>query len=189
MKKLFLIAAKSSAGKDAITKEVSKELKIPIALSFTTRPKRSNEQYGVEYEFITKTDFEMKLANNEIIEHTSYNVATNETWYYGLTKAQLEKSEYILAIVNPHGMRQIIEKYSDKVVSILIETDDKTRLIRSLNREENPNVDEICRRYLADSKDFENVMTDYIVYNNESLENAVQKVKSIIVDEIMEECL
>ena len=31
---------------------------------------------------------------------------------------------------------------------------DKTRLLRQLNREENPNVDEIIRRYKTDKEDF-----------------------------------
>ena len=38
---------------------------------------------------------------------------------------------------------------------VLIQASDKVRLLRSLNREVNPNVDEIVRRYTTDKKDFE----------------------------------
>ena len=32
--------------------------------------------------------------------------------------------------------------------------DDKTRILRQLNRENSPNVKEICRRFIADAEDF-----------------------------------
>lgn len=184
MKKLILIIGKSAAGKDYISKRVSSELNIPIAVSFTTRGMRDGETNLVEYEFISNEEFKIKESNNEIIEHTSYNVASNMTWYYGLSKNQLEKSDYVIAIVNPDGKRQIEEKYGDSVVSILIESDDKIRLKRSLDREENPNVKEICRRFEQDSKDFENVSCDYIVYNNRITNRIIEEVKSIIKEEM-----
>ena len=37
---------------------------------------------------------------------------------------------------------------------IYVDANDKQRLLRSLSRETNPDVAEICRRYFADEKDF-----------------------------------
>ena len=37
---------------------------------------------------------------------------------------------------------------------VQVEASAKTRLLRSLTREDNPDVDEIVRRYLADREDF-----------------------------------
>jgi hypothetical protein len=39
---------------------------------------------------------------------------------------------------------------------------DKIRLLRSLNREENPDCAEICRRYFTDAEDFADIEWDYI---------------------------
>jgi dephospho-CoA kinase len=61
--------------------------------------------------------------------------------------------------------REDVDLYVVQVVA-----SDKTRLLRSLTREDNPDVDEIVRRYLADREDFEVFSTvyepDYIIEND-----------------------
>lgn len=43
----------------------------------------------------------------------------------------------------------------------------KTRLLRQLNRQDNPDVDEIVRRYGTDKKDFSAIDFDKLVLQNE----------------------
>lgn len=187
MDKIFCIAAKTASGKDSLVSLVSEELQMPIATSFTTRPMRTNEINGREYYFITKEEFIEKENNGEIAEHTQYNVANGDTWHYGLTREELEKSKHILVIVNPDGLRQLEEMYKDKIVSILIECSDRERLLRAVNRDENANIQEICRRMNRDDIDFANVNCDYVVYNHDGMkEQALSKLKEIILEEIGE---
>ena len=56
------------------------------------------------------------------------------------------------------------------ILPIYIEASDKTRLLRNLNREENPDCKEICRRFESDNKDFNSYNLDfqYYIYMNES---------------------
>ena len=49
---------------------------------------------------------------------------------------------------------------------VYIYATDKMRLLRSLSREKNPNCHEICRRFLADEKDFDDINFAYITFNN-----------------------
>ena len=49
---------------------------------------------------------------------------------------------------------------------IYVQATDKTRLIRALKREENPDCAEICRRYMTDEEDFQNIPFEYKVFNN-----------------------
>ena len=51
---------------------------------------------------------------------------------------------------------------------------------RAINREKNPNCHEICRRFLADEKDFKNIdsIVDY-TYVNETIEDQDIIVKDI----------
>ena len=163
MEKIFCIVGKSSAGKDSIVSIVSDELQMPIATSFTTRPKRDGETEGKEYYFITEEEFMQKEQSDGIAECTVYNVADNQTWYYGLTREELEKGKHTLVIVNPDGLEQLTDLYGDKVVSILVECDGIERLERSIKRDKTANPRELCRRFLADEKDFENVVCDYVV--------------------------
>ena len=48
----------------------------------------------------------------------------------------------------------------------------KTRMLRQLNREENPDVDEINRRYEADKKEYASIDFDYVELRNETAKDA-----------------
>lgn len=177
MKKIILIAGKACAGKDTLVKAIMKEMNLPMALSFTTRPMRIGEKQGVEYDFIDEQAFRDLHRNDMLAEFTSYNVANGDTWYYGLTREELEKADYVLAIVNPEGVRQIKEIYGCRAHVILITANDKERIYRYLERDSGNNVAECCRRFLADEKDFVELEYDYLV-ENDNFENAFTRLKS-----------
>ena len=60
MGKIFCLMGKSSSGKDTIFKKIrdDKELNLKPIVSYTTRPKRTNETNGVEYFFINEKEVE-----------------------------------------------------------------------------------------------------------------------------------
>lgn len=180
MEKIFCILGKSSVGKDSLVTLVENDLGMKSAVSFTTRPMREGEVEGKEYFFISDEDFRDLHGNNMLAEYTTYHVADNSTWYYGLTREELEKSKYVIVIVNPHGLEQLKEIYGDKVISILVDCDDMERLQRSIKRDAKANPKELCRRFLQDMVDFETVKCDYVVYNTGLLLDAVDEVKRII---------
>ena len=186
MRKIFAIMGKASTGKDTLTKMLSEMLELPIALSFTTRPKRVGEKQGVEYNFISDSDFWDLHGCDLLAEYTSYEVASGETWYYGLTKEELEKAEYVLVIVNPEGFRQLTEIYGDKVCSILIDAPADVRIKRYLDRDivTEEKAEECCRRFLADNKDFKDISTNHCVTNVGDLESVYKKLESIVRIEI-----
>lgn len=179
MKKIILIAGKACAGKDTLVKAIMEEMDLPMALSFTTRPMREGETQGVEYDFIDEQSFWDLYGYNMLAEHTSYEVANGDTWYYGLTKEELEKDEYVLAIVNPHGVEQIKKIYGDKVVVVYVTADDRERIYRYIERDTGNNVAECCRRFLADEKDFEGFEYNFLVENND-FADAFGKLKRFI---------
>ncbi|MBP3905595.1 MAG: guanylate kinase [Peptostreptococcaceae bacterium] len=191
MRKLFTIMGKASTGKDTLTKMLHEKMELPIALSFTTRPMRNGETQGVEYDFITEKDFWDMHGCDLLAEYTSYDVAGGETWYYGLTREELEKSDYVLVIVNPDGFNQIKEIYGDKVCSILIDAPADVRIKRYLDRDivTETKAEECCRRFLADQKDFKDMVTDYIVMNIGELETVYEELESKIRMELAKDIL
>lgn len=182
MRKIFAIMGKASTGKDTLTKMLSEMLELPIALSFTTRPKRVGEKQGVEYNFISDSDFWDLHGCDLLAEYTSYEVASGETWHYGLTKEELEKAEYVLVIVNPDGFRQLTKIYGDKVCSILIDAPADVRIKRYLDRDTvtEEKAEECCRRFLADNKDFKGITTNHYVTNVGDLESVYKKLESMV---------
>lgn len=192
-KKLICICGKAATGKDVLINMVSKELGIPILVSHTSRPMRANEIQDESYHFISPEEFNHLLNNNKMLEHTTYNIKSeNRIYHYGLCKDEVDKYPFALVILNPHGIQQVLQsKYKDHLETILVDCDDRTRLIRYLQRDKNTNVNECIDRFHRDKKDFDDgdLYTDYIVYNDSILDKAYQQLKNIVIDIISEECL
>ena len=71
----------------------------------------------------------------------------------------------------------------DKLVDLTayyVQTSDKERLIRQLNREENPDIKEIIRRFSTDEQDFEDLEDiDYQVIKNQDAGDLLRAVDLI----------
>lgn len=184
MKKIIVLLGASATGKDTVVKHISEKYSIPIAVSYTTRPMRSNETQGVEYYFISDDEMHEKFKNGEVIEHTSYYIQSEDVSYtYANVTSEFEKGDYILTILNPHGLYQFKQSlYKDNLVSIMLNCDDRVRLVRSLNRDENVNVKEVLDRAIRDELDFieRRPKTDYETDTNKPLEEVFNDIDKII---------
>lgn len=184
MKKIIVLLGASATGKDTVVKHISEKYGIPIAVSYTTRPMRSNETQGVEYYFISDDEMHEKFKNGEVIEHTSYYIQSEDVSYtYANVTSEFEKGDYILTILNPHGLYQFRQSlYKDDLVSIMLNCDDRVRLIRSLDRDENVNVNEVLDRFRRDELDFieRRPKTDYEIDTNKPLEEVFNDIDRII---------
>lgn len=161
MGKIFCLMGKSSSGKDTIFKRILEEgnVELNTVVPYTTRPIREGEVNGVEYYFTDEEGFAKLKNDGKIIEDRAYNTAHGLWRYFTVDdgKIALEKNNYIII-----GTLEAFEKIKnhfgqEKVVPIMIEIEDGERLQRALDREkkpENRKYEEMCRRFLADCKDF-----------------------------------
>ena len=78
---------------------------------------------------------------------------------------------------------QCLQEEKDlELITYWIDASDKTRLLRQLNREENPDVYEIIRRFHTDDEDFNPYELDdihYIIYLNEAPEDLEKAYKLV----------
>ncbi len=182
MSRIFCIVGKSASGKDTIYKEILKNCDklIPI-IPYTTRPMRSGETDGVDYNFVTEDQMNGFDAAGCIIEKRQY-LTTQGIWNYFTVKFDVKpQTDYIL-ITTLEGAMGITDHYGADMVRIVYLTiDDKTRLLRYIERESKqarPDYEEVCRRFIADQKDF----------SQENI-NALKNVYSINSALSVEECL
>lgn len=162
--KLLALFGESSAGKDSIQHWLEHKLKnVHGMVSYTSRPPRDYEKEGQEYHFITQEQFERLIVDNKMLEHTCFN-----NWYYGTYINELQKDKINVGVFNPAGIRSLL-KHSDTIdiLPVWIKAGDKDRLLRSLKREVNPNCAEICRRFLADQKDFSDIEFEHEIFLND----------------------
>ena len=84
-----------------------------------------------------------------MLEATEFN-----DWYYGTDRESLTIDKINIGVFNPEGVRCLQEDDNIELYVFYVRAAGKQRLLRQLNREENPDVDEIIRRYKTDTQDF-----------------------------------
>ena len=89
--RLIVVSGPSGAGKSSLLKKLLTKYKsrILFSVSYTSREKRIGEEDGVDYNFISKKEFEDKIKNNIFLEW-----AIVHSNYYGTS------SEYIKNIID-----------------------------------------------------------------------------------------
>lgn len=151
--KIVALMGQSGSGKDTIKRTIFDMGLIPNAvpiISCTTRPKREYEVDGKDYHFITFDKFEEDLLNNNMIEAKIFN-----NWGYGTRLQDLDKNKINIGVYTPSGVYDLSENHDIDLCVIYVLAEDKTRMLRQLNREHYPDVHEIARRFLADEGDFD----------------------------------
>lgn len=165
--KVIAICGKSASGKDTLLRyTIMNYMWLHKIINCTTRPPRENEVDGKNYHFLSLEEF----AHKDAIEGKMIEVTKFREWYYGTSIEDLSLDEINIGVFNPAGIYALMQREDVDLYVVQVVASDKTRLLRSLTREDNPDVDEIVRRYLADREDFEVFSTvyepDYIIEND-----------------------
>lgn len=170
---IVLLLGKSGAGKTSVQKYFHDNLGYSTIISSTTRPCREGEQSGKDYYFLTEDEFISKLNNGEFVEYTKYR-----DWYYGIEKKELLTKQDSFLVTDIVGFRNL-KRLGIKVCSIYIESNDKDRYIRQLERGDD--IIEVALRSERDKACFQDVYldVDYIV-RNEDLSECVFQIKNYI---------
>ena len=194
-KKIFALLGYMGVGKDTILKQVLKDMDdVKPIISTTTRPIRKGETEGVEYYFIDDTEFFRR--GTDFVEQRIYHTKVKEngiekeaTWRYGIERAELEKDDYLIVIVDSVGYKEL-KNYvgNNKIVPIFISAPQEELKARALARGDLEA--EVDRRLKDDYERFMDfrVRTVYheVKNTNGRLEEAIKEVENIITKHINE---
>ncbi len=187
--KIIYIMGKSSAGKDTIYKILKEKIDVKPYVLYTTRPIRTGEKEGVDYNYLT--DEEMKQyfqnENSKVIESRTYNTVYGPWTYATILDNQFSSEKDLLMTGTLESYNALLKYFQNKknieIIPIYIEVDDGVRLERALKREReqsNPKYIELCRRFIADSQDFseENINKSGIKkrFQNNKLDDCVNEI-------------
>ena len=167
MYNIIALMGEAGSGKDRTMQAVlAADPTLHEIISCTTRPMRQGEAHGVNYFYYTPEQFGQKVLDGEMLECTVFN-----DWFYGTSYDSLRSDCPNIGVFNPDGIRAMSEMPDVDVTIFKIACSDKVRLLRQLNREENPNVDEIIRRYKTDKEDFYDLEFKYTEVENNDEED------------------
>ena len=194
MGKIYCIMGKSSTGKDTLYRRLlaEKSLALKTIVPYTTRPARAGEQNGVEYYFCGEDKVKELEQQGKIIELRAYDTVCGIWKYFTVDDGQVQLNGHNYLIIGTLASYLKLRDYygRENVVPLYIEVEDGERLSRALSRERTqhePKYAEMCRRFLADAKDFsEDKLKEAGItrrfYNN-NLDETENEIKNTILNE------
>ena len=188
--KIIYIMGKSSSGKDTIYNILKKKLDVNTYVMYTTRPMRDGEIEGITYNYITDEEMQKYINNkkeNKLLEYRVYQTIYGPWFYATIEDEQFKTDKDILMFGTLESYNQIKGYFKEKLLPIYIEVEDGLRLERAIKREKEqkiPRYEEMCRRFLADCKDFseDNLKKANIKkrFRNINLEECVKEIMEYI---------
>lgn len=183
---LVLFSGPSGVGKDTVLEVVlNKNKDLQKSVSLTTRAIRENEIDGKDYYFISQSDFDNMVKNNEVLEFAQYGKN-----FYGTPKAPIDKwldeGKTIILKIEVQGAKKIKELYPE-AVGIFIMPPSMEELEKRLRFRGTESEDDIQRRLDIAKSEIENsVDYDYLVINDEiglASDNVLNIVKTLKLTE------
>ena len=175
---LLVVSAPSGCGKGTILGEILKDDSFYYSISATTRAPREGEQDGVNYHFITKEEFEQRIAQGGMLEYAQY--CGN---YYGTPKKEVEQMrdagrDVILEIEVEGAMK--VRALCPDAVFLFIAPPSVEELRRRLNKRGTEAAEVIEERVSQASRELSYANRyDYIIVNGE-LEKAIQDFRTVV---------
>lgn len=181
---IFVISAPSGTGKTTLVSALLQlQLGLQLSISYTTRPRRSGEEDGVHYHFVSKEQFEQQIQCDLLLEYTNlfgHYYGTSKAWI----KAQLAEGGDVLLEIDWQGAEQVRGRFPlDQQTSIFILPPQLQTLRERLEARGKDATAVIEERFQKASSELRHALDyDYLVLND-SFETALSDLKHIILAE------
>jgi guanylate kinase len=179
MNRVFIISAPSGSGKSTLVNRLmASDKNLIFSVSYTTRAPRGHEVNGQHYNFITREEFEARIANGEFLEHAQ--VFGN---YYGTHRGILERGQAegkdVVLDIDVQGARQLKQKLPD-AVSVFILAPSRDELAKRLRARSEDSEDVIRRRLAGAAREIQDYsLYDYVLVNDD-LDLASARLQAIV---------
>ena len=176
---LIVLSGPSGVGKSTVIAELfSQRSNIYFSVSYTTRQPRVGEQDGVNYNFVSREEFERMIADDELLEYAEY--VDN---YYGtsmkLIQEKLDAGIDVLLDIEVQGAAKVRARCPDALFIFIIPPSFE-ELSRRLHRRNTDSEDVIAGRLAKARQEFREIPKyDYLVINDK-VANAVHEIEAIL---------
>lgn len=174
----LVLAGPSGSGKTTVGRALERLENVRFSISATTRPRRTEEEDGVDYRFLEREVFEELADRDELLEWAEVHGHLYGTPRSNLSAARRE-DRHLLLDIDVQGARSVRERVPDAVCVFLLPPGGQ-RILRRL-RGRGTEGDEEIRRRLAAARDELAAVDefDYVVVND-VLEDAVEELEAIL---------
>jgi guanylate kinase len=179
---LFIVSAASGTGKTTLVERLVQILpNLRMSRSYTSRPARAGERDGVDYNFISRDEFESRIRNDEFLEWA--DVFGN---YYGTCAADVEQwlaeGQDVVLVIDVQGARQVESRGVDHTSIFVLPP--SYQVLEQRLRGRSKDAEETMQRRLATARAEVSsfAVYDYVVVND-ALEPTVVRLQEIIAAE------
>ena len=177
---LIVVSGPSGCGKSTVNKMLIDSRKnIIMSVSDTTRAKRNGEINGVDYNYITKEEFEKNIESDKYLEYAK--VHSNK--YYGtpsdFVNKKLKEGIDVILEIDIEGARKVNEKRSDAVFIFIMPPSMEILKSRLINRK-TETKEQVIERFKAAYKEINEVSKYNYVIVNDKIEDSVKRISSTI---------
>lgn len=118
--KLFVISGPSGAGKGTLRRELFKALpELVYSVSVTTRKPRAGEVDGVDYFFISQSDFERMRDNGELLEWAEVHGNLYGT-PRGFVEEKLKEGKSVVLEIDVQGALQVKRRFPEAILIFIL---------------------------------------------------------------------
>ncbi len=179
MTTVFIISAPSGSGKSTLVHRLLKTVpNLEFSISYTTRAPRPSETPGVDYIFITRKDFEDRLARGEFLEYAE--VFGN---YYGTNRETFESAtrqgKDLVLDIDVQGARQL-KVAIPRAISIFVLPPSRDVLEQRLRSRSQDSEEVIQRRLRGAAEEVQNYTQYDFVLINRDIEKASARLATIV---------
>jgi guanylate kinase len=179
---LFIVSAPSGTGKTTLCERLVQVVPgLRMSRSYTSRHARAGERDGVDYNFVSREQFEQMVADKAFVEWA--DVFGN---YYGTsaedTDAALAAGEDVMLVIDVQGARQVRSRGIETVGIFVLPPSAEVLESRLRGRSKDTEAQIRTRLDVARSEVGEYVQYEYVVVNND-LDGAVNRMRSIVLAE------
>ncbi|MDH3334617.1 MAG: guanylate kinase [Gammaproteobacteria bacterium] len=178
--KLFVFAAPSGAGKTTLVHAVvTKHPELRFSISYTTRKPRRNEADGVDYLFVTKSEFMRLRDRGEMLEYAE--VFDN---YYATSRSQVEEhladDRNVVLEIDWQGARQVRESMPECVTIFILppSVEELERRLRDRRTDAPEVIERRLRDALSDMSHWDEF--DHVIINDD-LNQAISDLEDVLV--------
>jgi guanylate kinase len=182
---LVVLSGPSGVGKDVTIQAMQQRAShLHFVVTATTRPRRHNEEDGVDYHFISMNEFAEMIEKGELLE---YAIVYGD--YKGIPKkhvrSALASGKDVIMRIDVQGA-DTIRKLIPNAVTIFLTAESEGELVRRLHERKTEAEDKLRMRVATARQELKRIVDfDYVVVNRESrLEETVKNVLSIIAAEL-----
>jgi guanylate kinase len=178
---LLVVSSPSGAGKTTLCHRLMAEFeRITFSISYTTRPRRGNEEPGVDYHFVDDGVFQTMVNENKFAEW-----ARVHGHRYGTARETVEENlgagRDILFDIDWQGATQLKSKYPDETVMVFVLPPSLDELAARLRKRGTDSAEVVARR-LAKAKDELGHYGEYhYLLHNDVLDRAYSDLRAIYV--------